>query len=122
VEGDLGAQFFQGRNQDGGGGLPVHIKVAPYTDFFSPLHGLFQTFDRQRHARQFVRRGWAVVMRVEESPGLPYRFQASPGEHLRHQGMPADGALQVCGYVDLLRLNPTLSCSLKPLACFAPWR
>ena len=80
VVGDVSAQVAQGGDQYGGGGLAVHVEIAPHADRLALADGPFQAVDGLGHAWQFGGRGGGVIIRVEESACRGDIGEAAPGQ------------------------------------------
>ena len=90
VVADMRTQVAQGSDQQRGGGLAVHVEIAPHADRLAAADGAPQPVDRPRHARQRVRRGRDVRVRVEESDRRGRGHHPAAREGLRHERVPAD--------------------------------
>ena len=90
VVADGGAQVAQGSDQQRGGALAVHVEVAPHTDRLAAADGAPQPVDRPRHARQRLRWGRDVRVRIEESDRRGRGQDPAAREGLRHERVPAD--------------------------------
>ena len=90
VVADMRAQVAQRRDQQRGGGLAVHVEIAPHADRLAAPDGAPQPVDRPRHPRQRLRRGREVRIRVEESDRRGRGRHPAAREGLRHQRVAAD--------------------------------
>ena len=66
VVGNVSAQLSQRGDQQGRGGLPVHVEIAPYADALAAVDRLNQALDGEQDSRNFVPDGRLIGVRIEE--------------------------------------------------------
>ena len=106
VVADMRTQVAQGSDQQRGGGLAVHVEIAPHADRLAAADGAPQPVDRPRHARQRLRRGRDVRVRIEESDRRGRGQHPAAREGLRHERVPADRGGQRGGDGDVRGREP----------------
>ena len=88
--GDIGAKFYQARDQQRRGGLPIHIEITPDTDALAGADGLFDPVGGCIHPRPVQRGGRFESSRVQEGLGGFNTGQATLIQNFGHQRVPAN--------------------------------
>jgi hypothetical protein len=85
VMADACIQVTQGRDQDGGGGLTVHVEITPDADLFAVANGFQDAVYRSFHTGKVSRGGRQIIIGEEKSACFGWIGDAATNEHFSSQ-------------------------------------